>query len=80
MLKKNIQREIDDAIELFESAHNITPTYDSETGTTGYSTNQRITYSSVVKLKRKREDYRPGPIKIYTAEEIDEYVKSKKLR
>ena len=80
MLKKNIQREIDDALELFESAHNITPTYDSETANTGYTSNQRIVYRSVVALKRKSADYRPGPVKIYTAQEIDDYVASKKLR
>ena len=79
MLKKNIQREIDDAIELFESAHNITPTYDSETANTGYTSNQRIVYRSVVALKRKSADYRPGPVKHYTTQEIEDYVKSKTL-
>ena len=79
MLKKNIQREIDDAIELFESAHNVTPTYDSETGNVGYTRNERVSFTSVRSLKRRRSDYRPGPVKIYTAEEIDKYVKAKLL-
>lgn len=72
-------KEIDDAIELFESAHYRVLTYDAETGGTNYSKSTPPKFRSIRKLKARRKDYRPGPVKVYTAEEIDDYVISRSI-
>lgn len=73
------QKEIDDAIELFESAYYVVPSHDAETGGTRYHNAEVPKYRSVRRLKRRQRDYQPGPVKVYTAEEIADYVKSKAL-
>ena len=78
-MSKKALKEIGDAIELFESAYNVVPSYDSETGNTSFNDRKRIQFTSVRKLKGKRADYRPGPVKVYTEQEIEDYVKSQTL-
>ena len=73
MKKRHIQKEIDDAIDLFESAHNITPSYDSETGNVSFTTTPNKTFLNVRKVKKRYGDYQPGAVKVYTPEEIKEY-------
>ena len=73
MKKRHIQKEIDDAIDLFESAHNITPSYDGETGNTSYTTTPTKTFLNVRRVKKRHADYQPGTVKVYTPEEIKEY-------
>ena len=79
MSKDRMNKEIDDAIELFESAHYVIPSYDAEMGSTRYSNSEVPSFRSIRKLKRTHSDYRPGIVKVYTAEEIEEYVKSKTI-
>lgn len=73
-------KEIDDAIELFESAYYVVPSYDSESGGTVRNTPEAPAFRSVRRLKRMHADYRHGPIKIYTKQEVAEYVKSKTVQ
>jgi len=80
MKRDPVQKEIDDAIELFESAYYIVPSYDSETGNINHSNTQVPNFASIRKLKARRADYRPGPVKVYTTEEIRDYVESQELR
>jgi len=70
--------EINDAIATFEEAYQLTPTYNSETATSVFRPNN-VVYSNVRKYKGRQPDYRPGPVKIYTKKEIDEYVKSNSI-
>lgn len=79
MSKDRMNKEIDDAIELFESAHYIIPSHDAETGGTRYSNAEVPRFRSIRRLKRRHSDYRPGKVKVYTAEEIEDYVKSQSL-
>ena len=72
-------KEIDDAIALFESGYYIVPSHDSETGGTRYHSGDPPKFRSIRRLKRRRRDYQPGPVKVYTTEEIEDYVKSKSL-
>ena len=74
-----VQKGIDDALELFESAHYTVPCYNNETGNTSYDVTPTPQFLSVRRLKQRRPDYRPGPIKVYTEQEIEDYVKSKAL-
>lgn len=78
-MKDRGQKGIDDAIELFESAHYIVPTHDVETGDTVYAHAPSPRFSSVRRVKRARPDYRPGPVKVYTEQEVEDYVRSKAL-
>jgi hypothetical protein len=79
MKKARYNREIDDAIELFESSHHTLPTYDMETGHTSHTKQGNRLYVNVRTLKRGHSDYQAGPIKYYTSQEIEDYVKSKAL-
>lgn len=81
MNRKKVDREIGDAIELFESAHYIVPSHDSEAGHTRYTRPDPPTFRSVRRLKQRHSDYRAGPVKVYTREEIEEYerVRSQEL-
>lgn len=73
------QKEINDAIELFESSFHIVPSHCSETGNTLFNDRKGIQFTCVRKLKTRRADYRPGPVKVYTEQEVEDYVKSKAL-
>lgn len=73
--------DIGDAIELFESAYHIVPSYDSETGNTSITKPDAPKFRTIRRLKQASPDYRTGAVKVYTAEEIKEYeyARSKQL-
>lgn len=77
MKRDPTQKGIDDAVELFEQAHYIVPSHDAETGDTEYRHAAAPSFRSVRRLKQRRADYKPGPVKVYTTEEIEDYVRSK---
>lgn len=72
-MKRIVDKEIDDAIEYFESTYYIVPSHDHEVGATKYSNREAPLFRNVRILKRRHSDYRPGPIKVYTKQEIEEY-------
>ena len=80
MKRDPVQKEIDDAIELFESSFYVVPEHDSERGYTSYNVSSAPAFRSIRRLKARRADYRPGPVKVYTTEEIRDYVESQELR
>jgi len=73
MSRHRSKKEIRDAIDLFESAYYVVPTYDAETGTTSYTTKECPVFTNVRNIKGQYKDYQPGEVKIYTTEEIKEY-------
>lgn len=78
MSRKKVDREIGDAIELFESSYYVIPSHDSETGNTRYTTGQQPpSFTNLRKLKQRRDDYRPGKVKVYTEQEIEEYERAR---
>lgn len=79
MKKIQVDKELDDAVELFESAHYLVPIYDAESGNTNFTNTRSTSFRNIRRLKRGRADYQPGPIKDYTEQEIEDYVKSKSL-
>lgn len=78
-MSKKALKEIGDAIELFESAHHVVPEHDGETGNTRYTPSAAPQFRSVRRLKQRHTDYRPGPVKVYTEQEVEDYVRSKTL-
>jgi hypothetical protein len=64
---------IKDTTELFESAFYTQPTYNSETGNVERHTPLAPSFENIWKLKRRHPDYRHGPVKEYTKQEIEEY-------
>lgn len=76
---KTVNREIGDAIETFESHSYVVPTYDVASGHTKYDTPHAPRFHSVRRLKERHADYRAGPVKVYTAQEIEDYVRSQAL-
>ena len=75
-MSKKAQKEIRDAVVLFEHAHYVVPSYDTETGTTKNSKPRSPSFHSIWSIKSKRPDYRPGTVKVYTEQEVAEYVES----
>ena len=73
MKKIQVNKELDDAVEYFESSYHIVPTHDSETGLTRYARTRAPLFQNIRRLKRSRDDYRPGKVKVYTRAEIEEY-------
>lgn len=73
--------DIGDAIELFESSYYLTLSHDSETGNTSITKPEPPKFRNIRRLKQAKPDYRAGPVKMYTAEEIKEYedARSKEL-
>ena len=67
------QNEIDDAVEYFESSYYVVPSFDAEVGSTKYSKREAPLFRNIRILKGKRSDYRPGPVKVYSRQEIKEY-------
>lgn len=76
-MKKTVDQELDDAVEYFESSYYILPSFNGNTGATQYNKGSAPLHSNVRKLKRKRADYRPGPVKVYTRAEIEEYEETR---
>ena len=70
-------KEIRDAVALFEQAHNVTPSYDSETSNSGYTRAPSTTYETAVDIKMSHRDYQAGAVKIYTSDEIEEYMNAR---
>ena len=79
MKKTLMDKELDEAVELFESAHYVVPNHDSETGSTQYNHANRPTFRSIRKLKRRYSDYQAGPVKVYTKQEIKEYEDARSI-
>jgi len=79
MTKRRVDKEIGDAIELFESSFHVVPKHDSESGHTKYDVRTSPTFHSIRRLKQRHPDYRAGPVKVYTEQEIEDYVKSQEL-
>jgi len=78
--KIDSDREIEDAIELFEQVGYSVQSKDLEGGDSRLSSTSPPSFASIRKLKRKHMDYRAGPVKHYTREEIEEYENVRILR
>lgn len=67
-----------DIWEMFQTKYNPSDV-DADDDTTGTSEEGQPTIIpiGVRKLIRKNPDYRPGPVKVYTQEEIDAYVQDR---
>jgi len=71
--KIDSDREIEDAIELFEQVGFSVPSQDNESNNAYLRPSQAPSFASIRKLKRRHSDYRAGPVKHYTRQEIEEY-------
>lgn len=78
--KIDSDREIEDAIELFEQVGYCTPSADTEGNGTYLRPSQAPSFTSIRKLKRRHSDYRAGPVKYYTRQEIEEYEHGRQHR
>jgi len=72
-MSKKAQKEINDAVVLFEQAYYVVPCYDNETGNTEINIRPCPSFTSVRRLKGRRADYRPGKVKVYTEQEVRQY-------
>ena len=70
--------DIGDAVELFESSYYLTLSHDSETGSTSITKSEPPKFRNIRRLKQASPDYRAGPVKIWSDEEIKAYTDSLK--
>ena len=71
------QQNIDEALLMFEQSYYTVPEHDAESGFTKQRKPVPPTFKTVRKLKQRNPDYRPGEVKVYTKEEIDEYERNR---
>lgn len=76
-MKKRKTNDIQEAIDVFESGYYTQPNYDAANGKVSYTKAEAPVFRSVRRLKMSRPDYKYGPVRVYTEQEIKEYEDAK---